>query len=253
MIGHPVAGVKSPELFNSRFVALGMAMRMEAVDVAPEALPGYLAAFRADRDRPGLVSTTPHKAVLATFADRLGPAAERLGVANALRRDPDGAIVGEMFDGHAFAACIRHAKLKLQTRTVAIIGFGAAGQACALAARDLCARRILVNDRDPAARDQIVRHGYVPWTPGTPGESFDMLVNAASTPVQPATALAGLGKRGSTGGMLIDLTSGSHGTPLAREAARRGHRLIDGQQFAKAQFDALWAFLLGTESHPVQP
>ncbi|MBX9664481.1 MAG: hypothetical protein K5Q19_14210 [Novosphingobium sp.] len=36
MIGHPVAGVKSPALFNARFASLGLPMRMETVDVPPE-------------------------------------------------------------------------------------------------------------------------------------------------------------------------------------------------------------------------
>lgn len=248
MIGHPVAGVKSPALFNARFASLGLPMRMETVDVPPERLADYLAAFRDDPALAGVVSTAPHKAALADFADRLGPSAQRLGLANALRLGDDGAIEGEMFDGHAFRACIAQTGMQMRGKAVGIIGFGAAGRACAIAAEDLGATRIFACDTNRGMRAHIEAAGYRWWWShiGPPGteHAVDVVVNATPSPLEEATVRWLCTVSSSPALTVLDLAASGTGSLLVQEANGVCAHLIDGGRFAAAQFGALWAFLV---------
>ena len=69
------------------------------------------------------------------FAQRLGPAANRIGALNALRRESDGTWTGDMYDGAGFVRGVERKGQRLRGRRVALFGAGGAGSAiaCALA------------------------------------------------------------------------------------------------------------------------
>lgn len=245
MIGHPVAGAKSPELFNKRFASLKMDCTMRAIDVAPSELARFVGRFRQGGPMIGIVTTTPHKAAVAAMADRLGSDAAELRLANAIRRGADGALEAEMFDGHAFTRCMSSVGVDLRGKSVAIFGLGASGQACAKAARLGGASLISVHDRDPEALNACAAHGYARWDLGADdGSAIDVAVNATPLGSIPADTMPFEPARLAPSTLIMDLASGASASSLLRTAAALGRTIVDGRQFAAAQFELLWGFLI---------
>ncbi len=249
MIGHPVAGVKLPQLFNARFMQLGIDARVDTLDVRPAQLKKLLAEFRADGGLAGIISTTPHKIALAAFADRLGATGARTGLANALRRGADGKIEGDMFDGHAFRRCLTDLAIPLAGLVVAIIGFGAAGRTCATEALHLGAAQIFVYDQDPAIMADAVKSGFARWDPGagTAGR-IDVLVNAASAPLAEDYVRRLCIAQEDRAFTVMDLVARDLTDEMLALSSCYDCRFIDGSGFAAAQFGAIWRFLVEQEA-----
>jgi len=66
------------------------------------------------------------------LVDEVRPAARIAGAANAVRREPDGRLVADMFDGEGFVRGVRRQGLDPQGARVLIVGAGGVG--CAIAA-----------------------------------------------------------------------------------------------------------------------
>jgi hypothetical protein len=68
IIGHPIAQVSSPALFNRRFEDLCLDSVMIPADIAPEQLTHFLSVLRGWDNADGCVVTIPHKrAVVAQW------------------------------------------------------------------------------------------------------------------------------------------------------------------------------------------
>ena len=79
----------------------------------------------------GVLITIPFKARIVPYATRLGPAAQCIGAANALRREADGTWTGDMFDGVGFIRGAERKGERVHGRRVALFGAGGAGSAIA--------------------------------------------------------------------------------------------------------------------------
>jgi shikimate dehydrogenase len=89
VIGHPIAHSRSPLIHGHWIKTHGVDGSYEAIDVAPEDLPGFFDRVRAGEFAGGNV-TIPHKEAAFAFADELDPLAETIGAANTLVHRHDG-------------------------------------------------------------------------------------------------------------------------------------------------------------------
>jgi shikimate dehydrogenase len=73
----------------------------------------------------GALVTMPHKVTSLALVDEVSTAARIAGACNAIRRRPDGALIGDMFDGEASCAAsgARGAKWKAQARHAPLARF----------------------------------------------------------------------------------------------------------------------------------
>ena len=116
IISDPVAHVRAPEVFNEFFAQHNCDAVLIPIHVAPEGLKVALTAFRAMKNLGGIVVTVPHKTVIATLCDELGDAGRAIGSVNAVRREADGRLIGNMFDGAGFVAGLRSYKIAMESR-----------------------------------------------------------------------------------------------------------------------------------------
>lgn len=86
VIGHPIAHSRSPLIHNHWLKTYGIAGSYEAIDVAPDDLPGFFDRLRAGEFIGGNV-TIPHKEMAFALADALDPLAETIGAVNTLTTD----------------------------------------------------------------------------------------------------------------------------------------------------------------------
>ena len=104
IVGNPIVQVKSPGAINQYFAGHALNAVLVPIEIAPNAVPGFIATVRRWTNCRGIIVTVHYKKVVAPLLDRMTPRAERFSTVNVFRRDPDGTLTGEMFDRIGFVA-----------------------------------------------------------------------------------------------------------------------------------------------------
>lgn len=130
LLGHPVAHSVSPRIQNAALLAAGIALRYEALDVAPAALDDALRALAGEAAAGNV--TIPHKEQVAARCARLTPLAERVGAVNTFWHEA-GRLVGDNTDVGGVESTVR-ALLGGGVRGARIALVGAGGGAAAVLA-----------------------------------------------------------------------------------------------------------------------
>jgi shikimate dehydrogenase len=102
IIADPITQVRTPEVFNAYCAGRGIDGVLVPVHVGSEGLNAVIAGFRQMKNLGGFIVTVPHKTAMASLCDELGAAGELVGAVNAVRRESDGRLIGNMFDGVGF-------------------------------------------------------------------------------------------------------------------------------------------------------
>ena len=144
VIGQPIAHSLSPVMHQAALQALGSDVRYERREVAPKALPSFVAEARGDATLLGFNVTLPHKVAIAALLDRIEPSAERVGAVNTVARTGE-ALVGLNTDAEGLARSLREAGVDWRGRRAVVIGAGGAARAALIALEGA--------DRTVAARD----------------------------------------------------------------------------------------------------
>lgn len=227
IVGHPVAQVQAPALFNAVFARAGLNAVMVPISIAPEHVAQFVrAAFLAPNVR-GLSVTIPHKAALAKAVDQCGPAARRAGAVNAVRRETDGQLTGELFDGQGLRAALDHFGLAYTGRRVLLLGAGgaAAAIASALAQAPGAAAQVQLFDPQPgkaAALAQRLDLSMVQAVPHNDPAGFDLVINASPLGLQADDALPCDVQRLEPHAAVMDIVMKNQPTPWVRAARQRG-------------------------------
>lgn len=146
VVGHPAAQVRAPAVFNALFAQGGVEALAFGLDLPPDSVVATVRGLLASPSVGGVLVTVPYKKVLAAAADRLGLDANQVGALNALRRNPDGTIEGDLFDGAGFLAGLLAAGHAVAGRRVLLLGAGGAGSAIAAKLGQAGAAEVAVYD-----------------------------------------------------------------------------------------------------------
>ncbi len=233
VIGHPIAHSRSPLIHGFWLGRHGLAGTYEKIDVAPEALPGFLASLQADGYEGGNV-TVPHKTAALPLVGEVDADARAIGAANTLWFD-QGRLVAGNTDAQGFLGSLDAEALgwSIEGGRAVVLGAGGAARAVVHALRQRGFSIDLINrslDKGEAlAKDfgaGMRVHGY--------GETdrllggADLLVNTTSLGMagQPPLALDLAGLKPTA--LVCDIVYVPLETALLRDARRRGHRTIGG-------------------------
>lgn len=227
-LGVPTESFTAPMIYNPYFEAEGIAAAVMPMGVEPADFPALLPLLFRLRNIAGALITMPHKVTAAGLVDRLGSAAAICGACNAVRREADGSLTGEMFDGEGFLRGLRRKGRDPAGASALIVGAGGVGAAIAasLAAAG-CARLGLHDTREGAATALAARlAAWYPQLDVTVGArdpaGFDIAVNATPLGMKPGDPLpfdtAGL----SPGTLVGDVVLQPAETPLIVAARARG-------------------------------
>ena len=96
VIGHPINHSRSPLIHGTWLAEHGIDGSYEAIDVAPDALPGFFERLRRGEFAGGNV-TIPHKEAVFALCDEVDPLARRIGAVNTLVAR-DGRVFGSNTD-----------------------------------------------------------------------------------------------------------------------------------------------------------
>jgi shikimate dehydrogenase len=153
-VGFPTHAFKAPMIYNPYFEQAGINAVVVPMGIHPEDYPVALRTlFRMSNIRGALV-TMPHKITTVGLMDEITPTARVAGACNAVRRDADGRLIGDMFDGAGFVRGVLRKGLALRGARVLVVGSGGVGCAIAasLAAEGIAAIRLYDVQSPPRPR-----------------------------------------------------------------------------------------------------
>ncbi len=252
MLGHPIAQAKAPPMMNQLFVQLGVDAVMVPVQASPQALPGVLAALRRIDNMDGMLVTIPHKFAVCDGVERLSPAVQLAGSANALRRAADGAWEADNFDGRGFVAGLQAEGWEPAGTVIGLVGAGGAGVAIAAALVMAGIASIRVRDVRAGQAEQLVRRlnahraGVAQVEPdGTDWAGADIMINATPLGLRSGDPLPFDPLVLPKDTLIADIIMKPRETRLLQCALGRGMPVLHGEHMLSHQIDMYRRFFLG--------
>ena len=130
-LGYPTHSFKAPMIYNPWFESQGIDAVVVPMGSRAEDFPRLLRElFRLSNIRGALI-TMPHKVTVVDLLDEASTAVKVAGSCNAVRRDDQGRLLGDMFDGEGFVRGVRRKGVVLDGASVLVIGSGGVGSAIA--------------------------------------------------------------------------------------------------------------------------
>ena len=183
-IGYPTHTFKSPMIYNPYFEKIGANVVVVPMGCQSPDYPAFLKSVFTLTNIRGALITMPHKVVTVGLLDEVTPTVKVAGACNAVKRLPDGRLVGDQFDGAGFVRGVLRKGLKLDGARVLVVGSGGVG--CAIAA-SLAGAGIAhislfdVNTGSANALGQRIRDNYPAIEVATGSNDptgYDLVVNA---------------------------------------------------------------------------
>lgn len=195
ILADPIGHVRTPQVMNTAFAALGADAVHVPMHVRPQDLPAFVNALRSMQNLGGCNITIPHKEAILPLCDTLNDTARIAGAVNVIQRGEDGRIHGFNYDGHGFVAGLKAAGHDPSGKRVLLVGAGGAGKAIAVQIAENGATFLGISNRTlakaDALADQINAHIGCEKTKGVPNHaaSYDIVINATSLGMEPGDAL----------------------------------------------------------------
>ena len=183
-IGYPTHSFKSPMIYNPYFEQAGINAVVVPMGCQTPDYPAFLKSVFALTNIRGALITMPHKVTTVGLLDEVTATVKVAGACNAVKRTPDGRLVGDMFDGAGFVRGVQRKGLNLQGARVLVVGSGGVGCAIAasLAGAGIAAISLFdVNTTSAEALGQRLKQNYPGIDVNTGSNDpagFDLVVNA---------------------------------------------------------------------------
>jgi shikimate dehydrogenase len=249
IVADPVGHVRTPLVFNARFAARGTDAVLVPFHVAPSGLASLFAAFRAMKNLGGSIVTVPHKSAAVALCDEVSEAGRAVGAVNTLRREADGRILGDMFDGEGFVAGLRQEGIEPGGLAVHLSGAGGAGNAIAFALAKAGVARLTIANRTARKAEELVDRvralfPELDTRTGTASPAgHQLVVNATSLGLQASDPLP-LEVEALTPDMTVaEIIMIPEQTRLLAEARRRGCRVQLGRHMLDTQIELMARFM----------
>lgn len=183
-IGYPTHSFKSPMIYNPFFEKMGINAVVVPFGCRPDDYPALLRSLFSLTNIRGALITMPHKVVTVGLLDEVTPTVKVAGACNAVKRLPDGRLVGDQFDGAGFVRGVQRKGLVLTGARVLVVGSGGVGCAIAASLAGAGIAHISLYDVQAASAEALgrrIREHYPAISVSTGSNDpagFDLVVNA---------------------------------------------------------------------------
>ena len=251
-LGYPTESFTAPMIYNPWFAHRGIDAVVVPMGVRAADYAAFLRPLFSLSNIRGALVTMPHKVTTAGLLDRVSVAVEIAGSCNAILRRPDGALLGDMFDGIGFTRAAQRQGFAFDGAHCLIVGAGGVGSAIAAAiAPEISGSKpgsiALYDIRDGAAAAlaaRLRRHypGLDIRLGGNDPAGYHLVVNATPLGMMQGDRLPFDPERIDPGALVGDVVLGTAMTPLLQAAARRGCRTLLGTDMLFEQIPAYLDF-----------
>jgi shikimate dehydrogenase len=183
-LGYPTESFKAPMIYNPWFEKHGINVLVVPMGCGAKDYPAFFRLLFRLSNVVGALVTMPHKIATIALLDEVSISAKIAGSCNTVRVDPEGRLVGDMFDGEGFVRCLRRNGRVLGSARVLITGNGGVGSAIAAALAKAGVAEIALFDSNRAAMNGLAERlvAHYPKQKVTLGSNdpagFDIAVNA---------------------------------------------------------------------------
>lgn len=183
-LGVPTETFKAPMIYNPWFEAAGIDCVVVPMGCESADLAAFVPPLLRLRNMAGALVTMPHKLAVVGLLDEASAAVRVCGSCNAVRRDGEGRLVGDMFDGEGFVRGVLRTGRTVAGRSVLIVGAGGVGSAIAASLAAAGVARITLCDVNGPAADalasRLTRHypALAVTTGSRDPSGHDIIVNA---------------------------------------------------------------------------
>lgn len=186
-IGYPTHTFTSPMIYNPYFNNAGINALVVPIGSKPENFPEHFKNLFTITNMRGLIVTMPHKVITSKMVDILSPTAEIAGACNAVRRNAEGLLEGELFDGEGFVKGVENKGFNFHKKSALVSGCGGVGSAIAASIAKAGVSRLAIYDLSNSSAEslkgRLLKHypNLVIETGSKDPSNFDLVVNA--TPI----------------------------------------------------------------------
>ncbi len=227
-LGYPTASFKAPMIYNPWFEANAVDAVVVPIGVQASEYPNLLQALFRTTNVLGALVTMPHKVTTVALMDEVTPTAQIAGACNAVRRRPDGTLLGDMFDGTGFVRGVERKGKRVAGARALVAGCGGVGSA--IAASLAAAGAACIGLFDPAAAsaealgDRLHRHypALEIATGSNDPTGYDIVVNATPLGMQPGDPMPLDVDRIAADAFVGEVVMKEEYTPLLRAARAKG-------------------------------
>lgn len=194
-LGYPTESFKAPMIYNPYFEREGIDAVVVPMGCRAEDYPDFLKLVFRLSNAHGALVTMPHKVTTTGLVDVLLPTAAIAGACNAVRREADGRLTGEMFDGEGFVRGVLRKGRAIAGKRALVLGAGGVGSAIAASLAKAGVSELGLYDINAAAAEALgARLGrYYPALgvslASKDPASFDIVVNATPLGMKPGDPL----------------------------------------------------------------
>jgi shikimate dehydrogenase len=232
--GDPVEQVRAPEVFNLVFRTLGINAVLVPVHVQQADISSFVRAAFLAKNIKGMFLAIPHKARVMDLLAHCNEEGRVAGAVNGIRRNPDGALEGGLFDGTGCLSALDYYRMPYAGKRVLILGAGGGASAIA-GALAMAGRRapaeIALYDPVPGKALAAASHiGAAARAVGTrvlaavtnDPAACDLVIHASPLGLQLSDPLPCDVARLPAHAAVLDILMKNQPTPLVRAARARG-------------------------------
>jgi len=243
-IGFPTHTFKSPMIYNPYFASAGINAVVVPMGCQTPDYPVFLKSVFNLTNICGALITMPHKVVTVGLLDEVTATVRVAGACNAVKKLPDGRLVGDMFDGAGFVRGVQRKGFDLTGKRVLVVGSGGVGCAIAasLAGTGIAAISLFdVNTASASGLGQRLKQNYPQIdvrTGSNDPADHDLVVNATPMGMNEGDALPMDVSRISPDAFVGEVVMKTEMTAFLQAAKNRGCRVQVGSDMLFEQIPA---------------
>ncbi|RYY67838.1 MAG: shikimate dehydrogenase, partial [Comamonadaceae bacterium] len=194
-LGFPTHAFKAPLIYNPYFASIGVNAVVVPMGCRPDDYEAVLRSVFALSNIRGALITMPHKVSTLALLDEVTATVKVAGACNAVKKLPDGRLLGDMFDGEGFVRGLLRKGLALRGARVLVVGCGGVGSAIAASLASAGVAAIDLDDVHAASAEGLAARlrTHYPAIAVATGKrdpaGMDLVVNATPLGMNPGDAL----------------------------------------------------------------
>lgn len=247
-LGFPTESFKAPLIYNPYFAAEGIDVVVVPMGCRADDFDSFFHGVTRLSNFLGCLITMPHKIAVVDLLDKVSATVEITGSCNAVRRDENGRLIGDMFDGDGFVRGVQRKGRNLNGASVLVIGCGGAGSAIAAVFAQAGVERLGLREVNTLQREALAarlsRH-YPQVTlelETTGDQTWDVIVNATPLGMKPGDPLPMDLSNISSSTLVGEVVLSNEITPFLEQARARGCDIQTGLDMLYEQIPAYLEF-----------